>query len=583
MDRWSQIRRYRYLLIASAAIVIAIFALLFIQYRSVKRNQEYAQKTMRANLELHLLEIADDAKRGVLDHANHILHSIRQQRIRERNIPSIERSFTKLVKRYPEVEDCFVVFFDSGRENETWRALKFVRPNPGDPKFKGVPIGRLVEDADVSASLRRAWQAVPQQEQTALYAAFDPETIDAKPHQYFFHTVSELDVLARDAPLENVGLLAFSAKPDRFPAADYLKNLVAKHQERDKEIDGSIGKLDYQISLDEGSGQRVVASTSDAEPVITRRFDDSDKLFRGLQFGISSPELGSRTSTYTYTQSTLLLALFAAATAILGLVLTWRATRREMKVAQVKSDFLANISHELKTPLTAIRAFGDLLDSGRATRPERIREYGGIIKMESDRLTALINNILEMSRIERGARKYRMERADLRDTVTETVDIFRHSPEAAGFDIKVTSPISPVTTAFDKGAIRQALINLLSNAAKYSGSNNDRRIVVELRTEGHNAVIEVRDFGIGIADEDKLSIFLPFHRSMNDEIQAKGGTGLGLAIVREFARGHGGEITLESSLGEGSVFKLHLPMIEEISIEDNEVANGAYLGHRGRA
>jgi two-component system phosphate regulon sensor histidine kinase PhoR len=131
--------------------------------------------------------------------------------------------------------------------------------------------------------------------------------------------------------------------------------------------------------------------------------------------------------------------LFAAATAILGLVLTWRATRREMKVAQVKSDFLANISHELKTPLTAIRAFGDLLDSGRATRPERIREYGGIIKMESDRLTALINNILEMSRIERGARKYRMERADLRDTVIDTVDIFRHSTEAGGFDIKVTS------------------------------------------------------------------------------------------------------------------------------------------------
>jgi|GEM_PF-3377880 len=575
--------RYRYLLIASAAIVIAIVALLFIQYRSVKRNQEYAQKTMRANLELHLLEIADDAKRGVLDHANHILHSIRQQRIRERNIPSIERSFTKLVKRYPEVEDCFVVFFDSGRENDTWRALKFVRPNADDPTFKGVPIGRLVEDAELSASLRRAWQAVPQQEQTALYTAFDPEIIDYKPHQYFFHTVSELDVLARDAPLENVGLLVFSARPDHFPATDYLKNLVAKHQERDKEIDGSIGKLDYQISLDDGPGQRVLASTGDAAPVITRRFDDSDKLFRGLQFGISSPELISRTSTYTYTQSTLFLALLAAATAVLGLVLTWRATRREMKVAQLKSDFLANISHELKTPLTAIRAFGDLLDSGRATKPERIREYGGIIKMESDRLTALINNILELSRIERGARKYRLERADLRDMVIETVDIFRHSPEAAEFDIKVTSPISPVTTAFDKGAIRQALINLLSNAAKYSGSNNDRRIVVDLRTESHNAVIEVRDFGIGIADEDQLSIFLPFHRSMNDEIQAKGGTGLGLAIVREFARGHGGEITLESKLGEGAVFKLHLPLIEEETLEEIEVANGAYLGHRGRA
>jgi len=458
MKHWREMHRYRYLLIASAAILVAIAVLLSIQYRSVKRSHENAQKTMRANLELHLLEISDEAKRDILDHSNHILHSLSQQRIRERNIVSIERSFTKLAKRYPEIEDCFVIFFDGGHENETWKALKFVTPEKaGDAAttHKGVPIGRLVEDHEVSESLRRAWQSVPKRSQSTLYASFDPESREASPTQYFFHTVYELDVLVRDKPLENIGLLAFSARPERFPSADYLKSLVAKHQERDKEINGLIGKLDYKISLEDGSTNSILASTTDAAPLISRHFDESEKLFQNLTFGISSPEIESKMSTSEYTQSTIFLAFLAAAAAIVGLVLTWRATRREMRVAQMKSDFLANISHELKTPLTAIRAFGDLLDSGRASKPERIREYGGIIKKESDRLTVLINNILEMSRIERGVRKYRLEPGDLRETVAETVDIFRISPEAADFDIKVSLSLTPNCSKFCRGTVQQ--------------------------------------------------------------------------------------------------------------------------------
>lgn len=586
-NSWQAIKKYRYLFIASAAIIIAIFALLFMQYRSVRRTQEHAQKTMEANLQLHLFEISEEAKRGILDHANHIMHGVRQQRIRERNIPSIERAFTRLTKRYSEVEDCYVVFFERGQESETWQALKFIRPDANDPnvqKYEGIPVGKMIEEPATSESLRRAWQSIPNKEsQTTLYTAYDPTTVEAKPRQYFFHTVYELDRLRRNTPLENIGLLIFSANPDQFPAKNYFKKLVAKHQERDKEINGLIGKMDYTISLNQGAESRnLVVTNNEISATLNRRFDDSDKLFPNLTFGISSPEIEAKTSAGEYTQASIFLGLVAAMAAIIGLALTWRATRREMQVAQLKSDFLANISHELKTPLTAIRAFGDLLNSGRASKPERIREYGGIIKTESDRLTALINNILEMSRLERGVRKYRIEEGDLRETVADTVEVFRHSPEAAKFEIEVKFPLQPIETKFDEGAIRQAIINLLSNAVKYSGNNNNLRIEVRLAYEAKEAIIEVRDFGVGISSEDQRNIFLPFHRALDDNIQAKGGTGLGLAIVREVARGHGGEVSLESNLGEGSVFRLHLPILTESNKEELE-ENGTYFGYRGRA
>src|SRR5258705_3760621 len=173
----------------------------------------------------------------------------------------------------------------------------------------------------------------------------------------------------------------------------------------------------------------------------------------------------------------MLLGLAAAAVSLIGLGLTWRATRREIGGAQPKSDSLASISHELKTRLTAIRAFGDLLHSGRARDADRVREYGGLIKTESDRLTALINNILELSRLERGTRRYRLQEGLLCAAVATTVEVFRHTPEAKGCTIEVALPAPPLETHFEESAIRQALLNLLSNAAKYSVAFPSQRTI----------------------------------------------------------------------------------------------------------
>ncbi len=583
--KWLELKRNSYLLIASGVIVIALFALLLMQYQSISKNREQAKSAMKANLNLRLFELSEDAKRGIMDHANHIAHGVRQKRIRERNIQSIEYAYTRLVRRYKEIEDCYVVFFSRGQENETWQALKFVRPDANDPivkKYDGIPIGSLKADAEASESTRRAWNSVRKGGQTKLYSAYDPLTKDENPKQYFFHTVFETDRLKRTRKLENIGLLVFSARPDSFPSKDFLPNLVAKHRERNKSIDGLVGELDYLVSLDrEGGITELVSSKKDFVPKIHYRFEDSDKLFPNLSFSIVAPK-STGTLTNDLFQSSLIIGLVATALALFALALTLRSARSEMKIAQMKSDFLANISHELKTPLTSIRAFGDLIHSGRSKNIDRIREYGGVIKTESDRLTKIINDILEISRLEKGTRKFRLKSDYLRDVLEETIDIFRHSKKAEGFSFDLKLPSDRVTALIDSGAIKQVLFNLISNAVKYS--DEVKKVEISLEIVDDQANIKIRDFGVGISPEDQQEIFKPFRRSGKSTVQGVGGTGLGLAIASEIIKGHGGKITVESELGEGATFVASLPLLAETPEESAstvlEASSGTHIGYR---
>lgn len=583
-------KRSSYLPVASIIITLAIFALLFMQYRSIRHAQDQREATLKANLQLRLFEISEDAKREILDHANHIMHSFRQNRIRERNIPIIERILTTLTNRYPEIDDFYIVFFEPDLENETCQALKFVRPElksiENAENSDEIPAGKMVKDNQSSESLQRTWSSIKKTNQTTIYTAFDPQSSD-KFEQYFFHTVYENSLTKQNNTRKLVGLLVFKAKPENFPSTDFYENLVKKHQSRLKSMDGLPQNLNYKISLIEGENKRDLISTNDSvNTVLTQHFEESDRLFPNIRFGVSVPET-KKSFADDYFQSNIILGVVAAVIALVGLFMTWRATRSEMRIARLKSDFLANISHELKTPLTSIRAFGELIHSGRSRNSARIREYGGIIKTESDRLTQIINDILEMSRLEKGIRRFHLTECDLRETVKHTVELFRHSTRAEGFEIDIKTPFVPVLAECDEGAIKQAVVNLLSNAAKYSNRDVSSRIEVSLTANKTDAYIKVRDFGMGISETEQKEIFIPFHRSTHDNVQARRGTGLGLAITHEIVKGHEGEIIVESKIGKGSTFIIRLPVLrkEELKKAAAETLeagnNGTYLGHRG--
>lgn len=253
------------------------------------------------------------------------------------------------------------------------------------------------------------------------------------------------------------------------------------------------------------------------------------------------------------------LSAILACVLLAGIVLVMRSAAREMKLSEIKSDFVSNVSHELRTPLSSIRVFGELMRLGRVNDLAKVREYGEYIESEGRRLSQLIDNILDFSRIESGDKLYRLNEHDLADVVRDVLQAFAPRLQREGFVLELVAPGDPLPPVrIDEAAIGHALGNLVDNAIKYSGSS--RRIAVTLAVDGGELVVAVKDCGIGIPREEHERIFDRFHRVGRGLVHDVKGSGLGLAIVKHIADAHGGRITVESAPGRGSVFALHLPL-----------------------
>lgn len=234
---------------------------------------------------------------------------------------------------------------------------------------------------------------------------------------------------------------------------------------------------------------------------------------------------------------------------------------RQLALARQKTDFVSNVSHELKTPLTSIRMFSELLAEQRVTDPAKERSYLHIITAEAARLTRLINNVLDFSRMERGEKKYDICDADLANIVHETVETYRPHLENSGFQMECALPSSTLPVRADTDAIAQVIVNLLSNAEKYS--DWEKKISVEAsRREGPLPCAEVRilDRGSGVPRGSEEKIFEKFYRAHDSLSSGIQGSGLGLTLARQIARAHGGDVTYEPREGGGSCFSLRLPL-----------------------
>ena len=243
---------------------------------------------------------------------------------------------------------------------------------------------------------------------------------------------------------------------------------------------------------------------------------------------------------------------------VAGSVVTWRLLRRESEMAQLKADFVANVSHDLKTPLSVIRMFGETLEMGRVTGEAQRQEYYRVITRESERLSRLIENVLDFSRIEGGRRSYVMAPTAVEPIVRETVDAFAYPLAQQDFKLEVAVAPDLPDVPMDADAVAQALANLVDNAIKYSGDRRAVRIDAAVRDGG--VAIAVADEGIGIPPAEHAKIFDKFYRVGRSETQSRRGSGVGLALVRHVAEAHGGRVTVESVPGRGSCFTLWLPL-----------------------
>jgi len=281
--------------------------------------------------------------------------------------------------------------------------------------------------------------------------------------------------------------------------------------------------------------------------------------FRGLKIAFAESEGTALSRQWSFQRSFYLLALLLVlGVTLFGAYLLWRDVRRDVRMAEMRSQFVSSVSHELKTPLTAIRMFAETLRLGRSKDLKTQAEYLDTIVSKSQRLTRLLNNVLDFSKIEQGKRIYRLEPTSLSEIIQASARAMKYPLSQKGFELNVYAEEGLPEVRVDKDALEQAILNLLNNAMKYSGESHE--IDLRLQRKDDQALIQVADRGVGIDPREQKRIFEKFYRVPMPENERTVGTGLGLTLVSHIAKAHGGNIEVESAPGKGSTFSIYLPL-----------------------
>ncbi len=274
--------------------------------------------------------------------------------------------------------------------------------------------------------------------------------------------------------------------------------------------------------------------------IVPRNFTELEREVKGQR----------RTNFFFIILSTLLI--------FISLGIIYVAGRRERQLRQLKEDFISNVSHELKTPLSLIRMFSEILVTGRVKKEETKQEYYNIIHSESDRMSRLINNLLDFASLGRVGKGRHLERINIPQLVSKELEAYRWEVQKDGFQINIRVDTNVPDTYADPNAITMAFFNLLDNSVKYSGDQRQITVCVEQR----NGCVDlsVTDKGIGIPLAEQQKIFEKFYRGSSPSIRKIRGSGIGLSITKNVAEMHGGEVLVESEPGKGSTFTLRIPI-----------------------
>jgi signal transduction histidine kinase len=249
----------------------------------------------------------------------------------------------------------------------------------------------------------------------------------------------------------------------------------------------------------------------------------------------------------------------------LSLASLWQNVRAQARLTQKKDDFISAVSHELRTPLTSIRMYSEMLEKNWVKSQDKVAEYYRSMRQESERLSRLVENVLDFSRLQRGRKRYAFELGDLSRCISEVVEMMRPYAQQHGFALR-TEFASLSETSFDKDAVAQIVVNLIDNAVKYARSAQDKTITVRTEREQRFTLIEVEDHGPGIPHRQRKKIFEQFygsgaeptHPGRGPNQSPATGTGLGLALVKRFAEAHDGFVEVHSARPSGAIFKVAL-------------------------
>ena len=410
------------------------------------------------------------------------------------------------------------------------------------------------------AALNGLVAAVAQQATAASPFLVLERPIDGTPYQVVAHAL-----FASTPPHALLGFMAFTVNMP-WLHAQYFDPLV-KQMEK---IGGSPGGLSIAVSDDEG---RTVTSTP-VEPDGTNDLHTRFKLLfidPALVKSISSRPIAVRewtvhvrslpdqalAATLQGARRMFFLITIAATVSLLALVLTVRADRASVALASMKSDFVAAVTHELKTPVAFIRLVGDTLANGRYTSPKTVQEYAGLLSVEASRLGTSIDNLLTYARYSSSRAAAAADLADVEpaDLVEDALQAFRPTLANLEFELAVDLPHDLPQVCVERPAMIQALDNLIDNAIKYSTGN--RYLAISASATPKMVTLTVRDRGFGIAPDDLSRVFERFYRGRNVSVS---GSGLGLSIAKRIVESHGGRIAVRSTVGVGTEVDVTLPV-----------------------
>ena len=311
--------------------------------------------------------------------------------------------------------------------------------------------------------------------------------------------------------------------------------------------------------------------STDEEIYSNERYESSDKniehkkalwLMPDYQLGIQLKGETIENLVQERTNFNLWIIVLMDLILIVAAAFVYRSLKQQMKLAQLKSEFISNVSHEIRTPLAIINMYSETLEMDRVKDDAKKKEYYSIINTEANRLSGMVNKILNFSKIESGKREYKFTETNPNEIVVQIINQYQHHFKGKDFVCNLESNDNIPTIMADPEAITDAIINLIDNAIKYSTDDKRFDIITDVNKNG--VIIEVKDYGIGIDEKFQKFVFDKFYRVTDGNLAHKAkGSGIGLSIVHHIMSAHNGSVNLISSAGNGSRFILNFPFIKK--------------------
>ena len=514
--------RKKLTIVASVGVLLPVLVLTYMQYRSLVELQDKTKGAFKDNLRQGLTIIEQQMKRRLETIAAQTLDPIGSMQLSSAGAAEgLEKYFADVKRSHPEIEEIFVFGYAGGPQ----------APSGILSVFDKARLAQSFLDGD------RKYLFVHHS-----CPACGPGTREGA---YLFYPLKDLQ-----------GGFAGVLLNERFIRDDLIAGSIRKILSTYHGETAASSAIAFTIS---DENQRILYSNATAQSgyFLESNFDRPFSNWKA-SFTLKNTNLDelARNSFLHSAGATVLVLLFLFG----GMALTIRATDREARLAQAKSNFVSNVSHELKTPLSLLSLFAEILELGRVKSEEKKREYYGIIRHESLRLNKMIDNILDFSKIEAGRKTYVFADADIAEMIEQVLSSYRYQIMNSGFDVQTNIQPDLPPVSIDRDAMAQAISNLLDNAIKYSRDVKQLSITTERR--GSNLSIEIADRGIGIPRAEQAKVFEKFYRVGNGLVHDVKGSGLGLSLVQHIVEAHNGSIAVESDVDKGSRFTILLPLAD---------------------